>query len=268
MSNTGLRVEINILYVIVGVLLFTVIGCGKDRDYKTLYENRVESYNSLSTRFQMQTEELNIFQETYEDAVELNNHGKLYAKVPFSKAFTEMLYNLVLTKPNKFPLPPTHKIAGKEVQLMLVNSNKAIKRKVGDGDWQGCKPYVLVEYDFGCQYDNNGSYFVPFDLYRKCKPYLIHEHKGRLEYFNFGPLKKKNGIVVFDLNPNDFELFVWDANDKVWRWPLTLEEASRGTKFKTGEFLYDQPTPDHKLKTGPIGELIQQAKEKGKIPAN
>ena len=162
----------------------------------------------------------------------------LYVKVPYSMVFDELIERKIVAGQLKLP------------NGMRIRNNK-VQQQDGDGKWFSSAFILLADRHFGCHYDNNGTYYVPLTLYKKCKADLIHRHQGRLERFRLPNTK------IGDLNPKNFELYVWDAEDKAWRWWTTLYKIPRDHKLKNGELLYKQVV-NPKLKTSVIEELLKR----------
>ncbi len=163
----------------------------------------------------------------------------LYVKVPYQGVFDELVERKIVSGQFKVKLPRGMRIKNNQIQIQDGNTKEWFHH------------YALIaDRCFGCHYDNNGNYYVPLALYKKLEKELIHRHQGRLERFSLP------GTKVGDLNPKNFEMYIWDAEDKVWRWIWTLNRVPRDHKLKNGELLYKQKV-DPKLKTGIIEELLK-----------
>lgn len=187
-------------------------------------------------------------------AVEDSQSQELFVKVPYATAFDEVLEKKILA--GKVPLPNEF-VAVKNGKVMLGSKDQ----KTGEIDW--FDPILLANHAFGAHYANNGIYFVPIKLYDACKDQMIHHHQGRLEHF-----RKPDAPKGFDLNPLNFETYVWDKDDACWRWPKTLGRVESDHKLLDGRKLADvklpplPPLPPGKSYYGRLDELLQRHKEK------
>lgn len=239
-----------------GALLAILAGCEKQ------YSVGPAALKEQCERLTKQRDEARAELARVKEALEVHKRSvdcldvdkEIFIKVPYSKAFAELVGHMLLHR--ELAPPGPHRIAGKRVMVRI--NDPHIVRSVDGGEWQPVHPYIVCEYDFGCVYDNHGSYLVPLALYRANKDHLIQNHHGRLEYF-----RKPNPDPTID----EWELFVWDAQDHCWRWPVTLERVAREHKLKNGDKLYDEKV-DPKLETGRLGEMLEEAKDKGRFPKN
>lgn len=109
---------------------------------------------------------------------------------------------------------------------------------------------------FGCHYDGEGRYFVPNRLYNVIKNRLIPERQGRTECFLLPSARGKivgRGGAVDTGNPADWETYLWDTEDKVYRWPQTLAVVSRSHRLRGGGLLYGHKPAAGATRT--LGEL-------------
>lgn len=81
-----------------------------------------------------------------------------------------------------------------------------------------------------CHYDGEGNYYLKADLYERYKDRLIPKHKGRLESFMRPEVVKAGqatGMLVITSNPLDYETYLWDNDDKVWRYAHTMRRVPK-----------------------------------------
>jgi hypothetical protein len=113
------------------------------------------------------------------------------------------------------------------------------------------------------KYDNDGFYLMPPDVYAKFKGRLIQNHKGQVASFpSKSKLERTNprGAAI-DL-ATDWDDFIWDRDDRCWRWPTTLERAKKTKKLADGSLLFDHTLPPDPPGFTPqsLGEVAKEVK--------
>lgn len=185
-----------------------------------------------------------------------------YILVPYSKTLDELV--LVDVLEFKWPLRMDR-------GPYAVRDGK-LYRKHADGSWHEDSGIQIAGTLFECVYDNRGNYFVPRWLYQHYSGRLpAKEHRGHTAAFQLPEAAKlaavkarQTGELVLVTDFKDFEHYIWDANDKCWRFPRTLERVPEGFKLQSGDLLADKrpPTAPKGLKEDewffPLGQLAKQ----------
>ena len=172
-----------------------------------------------------------------------------YVKVPYARAVDEVVFAGVKSGKIKTDTDRVRVKDGKvEAAYGTPGSNKIMWKEIKDDE------NVVVTYMVflgRAQYDSDGFYMMEESVYSTIKANLIHKHQGRLELF-----QKKSVENPDRKNPDDWESFIWDADDKCWRWPTTLARVPKDRTLSRGTKLWDHkvlPT----LKTGVIEDILK-----------
>lgn len=197
---------------------------------------------------------------------------KLYVLVPYQRQVDELLTADILAgrvDPAKLGCSHVRAKDGK-IQHKVHTAVGKPEEWVDEEPGLGALLAMFVLGKDVCHYDNEGNYYLRMDWYERWKPRLPSRHPGRLEYFLTAEAAKRwqakweaeakagrKVSIAVDLDKNlfDFVCYVWDAADKVWRYPGTLAVVPRDRKTPQGKRLYDHEIGPAAEK-GPIEDLL------------
>lgn len=176
----------------------------------------------------------------------------VYVRVRYQHAFDEVLRESVAS----LKLPAPKGIVVGEFNVLRLENGKRLPEELP----------LFAQFFFGCHYDGEGQYFVPQALYDKLKDKLIQKRQGRLERFftkaayerAVAESKKTGRLVLGSDDPDDWQTFIWDAHDEVFRFVETLRIAPKDYKLDDGSKLYIKAETMKRLKTGVIESLLDR----------